>query len=319
MLLSIIIPCYNSAKFISSTLDMLIAQGLDDCEIIVVNDGSTDATSEIVHSYSQKNERIKIIDKINEGVSVARNTGMEHSTGKYIIFLDSDDTLEVGTLDFYRRILKLNPNREFFAFGYYTKYKNKVKKNYAIKKYDGKILDSNLLKQSFFLKKLCFHICSCIYESSFLIKNSIQFTPGVRIGEDVEFLLKVLAVADTCVYHARHCFVYQIRDDSVMQGYKTFSETHFNSYVIRRNICLSEKYQIESLKLYSNFWLQNQYVSHLILYLISDFKSYDINDKFIQDSIYLSLPVVHGVWKNTMAIAIVKLFPVRLILRIWGK
>ena len=152
MLLSIIIPCYNSAKFISSTLDMLIAQGLDDCEIIVVNDGSTDATSEIVHSYSQKNKRIKIIDKINEGVSVARNTGMEHSTGKYIIFLDSDDTLEVGTLDFYRRILKLNPNREFFAFGYYTKYKNKVKKNYAIKKYDGKILDSNLLKQSFFLK-----------------------------------------------------------------------------------------------------------------------------------------------------------------------
>lgn len=319
MLLSIIIPCFNSGKYISSTLDMLTHQKLDDCEVIIVNDGSTDNTSEICHGYAEKYANIKVIDKMNEGVSVARNIGMKEATGKYIIFLDSDDTFEVGTLDFYRRILKLNPNREFFAFGYYTKYKNKVKKNYAIKKYDGKILDSNLLKQSFFLKKLCFHICSCIYESSFLIKNSIQFTPGVRIGEDVEFLLKVLAVADTCVYHARHCFVYQIRDDSVMQGYKTFSETHFNSYVIRRNICLSEKYQIESLKLYSNFWLQNQYVSHLILYLISDFKSYDINDKFIQDSIYLSLPVVHGVWKNTMAIAIVKLFPVRLILRIWGK
>ena len=65
---SIIIPCYNSDKFIASTLDMLLSQGLDNCEVIVVNDGSKDKTSEIVHQYSLQSSCIKIIDKENEGV-----------------------------------------------------------------------------------------------------------------------------------------------------------------------------------------------------------------------------------------------------------
>lgn len=304
MLLSIIIPCYNSARFISKTLDMLIAQGLDDCEIIVVNDGSTDATSEIVYSYSKKNERIKIIDKINEGVSVARNTGMEHSTGKYIIFLDSDDIFELGTLDFYRKVLGVYPNKDFFAFGYYTKYKNKIKKDYAVKQYDEKILDSNLLKQIFFKKKLCFNICSCIYESSFLIKHSIQFTPGVRIGEDVEFLLKVLAVADSCVYHARHCFVYQIRDDSVMQGYKKYSLDYFNSFIKIYN----STQLIDCDELKKNYFIVFNYMSNLYHYLKSGIRSDEIDRLFTSYKYVLSFSIPFSILKFLKMILKIFLF-----------
>lgn len=304
MLLSIIIPCYNSARFISKTLDMLIAQGLDDCEIIVVNDGSTDATYEIVYSYSKKNERIKIIDKINEGVSVARNTGMEHSTGKYIIFLDSDDIFELGTLDFYRKVLGVYPNKDFFAFGYYTKYKNKIKKDYAVKQYDEKILDSNLLKQSFFLKKICFNICSCIYLSSFLIKHSIQFTPGVRIGEDVEFLLKVLAVADSCVYHARHCFVYQIRDDSVMQGYKKYSLDYFNSFIKIYN----STQLIDCDELKKNYFIVFNYMSNLYHYLKSGIRSDEIDRLFTSYKYVLSFSIPFSILKFLKMILKIFLF-----------
>lgn len=283
---------------------MLIAQGLDDCEIIVVNDGSTDATSEIVYSYSKKNERIKIIDKINEGVSVARNTGMEHSTGKYIIFLDSDDIFELGTLDFYRKVLGVYPNKDFFAFGYYTKYKNKIKKDYAVKQYDEKILDSNLLKQSFFLKKICFHICSCIYESSFLIKHSIQFTPGVRIGEDVEFLLKVLAVADSCVYHARHCFVYQIRDDSVMQGYKKYSLDYFNSFIKIYN----STQLIDCDELKKNYFIVFNYMSNLYHYLKSGIRSDEIDRLFTSYKYVLSFSIPFSILKFLKMILKIFLF-----------
>lgn len=130
---SIVIPCYNSAKFLGATLDMLISQGLHDCEVIVVNDGSGDDTSCIAHQYAKKRREIKVIDKENEGVSVARNIGMSTASGKYIYFLDSDDSLASGTLDFFRKTLEENDGKEFFAFGYYTSRNGKFLKNYSFK------------------------------------------------------------------------------------------------------------------------------------------------------------------------------------------
>ena len=93
--LSIIIPCYNSEKFISSTLDMLIEQGLEGCEVIIINDGSKDNTSMIIHSYENRIQNCIIIDKENEGVSIARNIGIQKAQGKFIYFLDSDDSLTI--------------------------------------------------------------------------------------------------------------------------------------------------------------------------------------------------------------------------------
>ena len=118
MLLSIIIPCYNSARFITATLDMLVEQGLQDCEIIVVNDGSTDSTAELVERYTHTYPNITLINKCNEGVSVARNTGINVANGEYIYFLDSDDTLSPGTLTFFKETIVANLDTEMFAFGY---------------------------------------------------------------------------------------------------------------------------------------------------------------------------------------------------------
>ena len=147
MLLSIIIPCFNSGKYISSTLDMLTHQKLDDCEVIIVNDGSTDNTSEICQGYTEKYANIKIIDKENEGVSVARNIGIEKSNGKYVYFLDSDDTLEPQTLEFYRQVLNSNQDAVFFAFGYYSKYNGKLLNDYSYKAYDNQKIEQIMLKQ----------------------------------------------------------------------------------------------------------------------------------------------------------------------------
>ena len=91
ILVSIIVPVYNTEKYLKKCLDSLVNQTYKDFEIIVVNDGSTDKSSNIISKYQKKYKNIILIDKENEGLSMARNRGVQKSSGKYIIFVDSDD------------------------------------------------------------------------------------------------------------------------------------------------------------------------------------------------------------------------------------
>ena len=93
-LLSIIVPAFNIENYISRCLENLINQNYKNIEIIVVNDGSKDKTGEIIDGYAQKDSRIKAIHKKNEGVSIARNTGIDIAKGDYIGFVDGDDTVD---------------------------------------------------------------------------------------------------------------------------------------------------------------------------------------------------------------------------------
>ncbi len=319
ILLSIIIPAYNVERFISRTLEMLISQNLDGCEVIVVNDGSKDNTLEIAKNIAQKDSRIKVVSQENKGVSVARNVGMEHASGKYIYFMDSDDTLTGGTLDFWRELLHENSNLKMYGFGYKSVSENGKEKKYIYKKFDKKTIENPLLKQIFLTKKICFNIFSCIYESSFLCENNLHFTLGLKIGEDVEFILKALDKTNSLYYDARECFVYLIRDDSAMQGYKTYSMTQYHSFEIRRDICLNKFYQQENLKKYSNFWIQNQLLSNIFYYIRSNIRDKKITEKLIVDCDLLKLKAKSGALKNGFAIKIAKLIPLKTILKLLKK
>ena len=90
-MISIIIPIYNVEKYLEKCLDSILNQTYKNLEIILIDDGSTDNSPNICNSYCEKDKRIKIIHKNNEGVSSARNKGIELSKGKYIVFIDSDD------------------------------------------------------------------------------------------------------------------------------------------------------------------------------------------------------------------------------------
>lgn len=91
--ISIVIPCYNAEKYIRETLDCLQKQTIEDWECVIVNDGSTDNSLEILKEYSAKDPRYKYIDKENGGPSIARNTAIAASSGKYILPLDADDLI----------------------------------------------------------------------------------------------------------------------------------------------------------------------------------------------------------------------------------
>lgn len=100
-LISVIIPVYGVEKYIRQCLDSVINQSYDNLEIIVVNDGTRDRSAEIAREYAQNDNRIRVYDYENGGLSVARNRGLEHAKGDYISFIDSDDWLE---LDFYKKL-----------------------------------------------------------------------------------------------------------------------------------------------------------------------------------------------------------------------
>jgi glycosyltransferase involved in cell wall biosynthesis len=97
--ISVIIPVYNTEKYLPQCLDSVINQGLKDIEIICVDDGSKDNSGKILDEYALKDKRCKVVHKQNEGAGAARNTGLEYATGEFVLFFDSDDYILDGALE----------------------------------------------------------------------------------------------------------------------------------------------------------------------------------------------------------------------------
>lgn len=95
-LISVIIPVYNTGKYLQDAIDSILQQDVNDMEIICVNDGSTDDSQSVLERYAANDSRVKVYSQVNQGQSVARNTAMQYASGKYIYFMDSDDVLKPG-------------------------------------------------------------------------------------------------------------------------------------------------------------------------------------------------------------------------------
>ena len=99
--ISIIIPIYDVESYLRKCLDSIIEQSFPYFELLLINDGSTDASAQICQEYVEKDDRIRYFEKENGGVSSARNFGIKHSRGEYITFIDSDDWVEPNYLEIF--------------------------------------------------------------------------------------------------------------------------------------------------------------------------------------------------------------------------
>lgn len=119
-LVSIICPLYNKERYIAETIDSVIEQTYSNWELLIIDDGSTDSSSDIVNKYSEKDNRIKFYKrtdfKQNKGASVCRNIGIEESQGYFILFLDADDLLKPNCLADRLSYVKKNQNYDFYVF-----------------------------------------------------------------------------------------------------------------------------------------------------------------------------------------------------------
>lgn len=177
---SVIIPVYNSEKYISKCLDSVLNQTYQNVEIIVINDGSKDNSIKILKEYEKKYENIILIDKKNEGVSKTRNLGINKATGDYIMFIDNDDFIDEDYIETYMK------NSDYdIVIGSYKRIDNN---NKLLFKY-------NLNENSRWTKYVVLAPWAKLYKKDFIIKNKIEFI-DFKIGEDVYFNLLCYSKTD---------------------------------------------------------------------------------------------------------------------------
>lgn len=126
--ITVIIPVYNVENYLKKCLDTIINQTYKNLEIIIIDDGSTDKSSEIVDEYAVKDSRIKVFHQNNLGVSVARNKGLDNANGDYILFVDPDDWIELNTCEILLNEI-LHKKVDLLIFNFYREFKNNTKKN----------------------------------------------------------------------------------------------------------------------------------------------------------------------------------------------
>ena len=146
--ISIIVPVYNSEKYLKETIDSILNQTFENFELILINDGSTDHSGEICDEIAQKDKRIKVIHKKNEGICKTRNKGIEVAKGEYIMFADNDDIIEENMLQECYEMIKKH-DADMLKFGRKTLYLNdeNILKT-DVKNYEFQILDGNKIKNN---------------------------------------------------------------------------------------------------------------------------------------------------------------------------
>ena len=209
-LLSIIIPAFNIEQYISRCLDSIINQSYKNIEIIVVNDGSTDNTGDIIDSYVKKDNRVKVIHKKNEGVSIARNTAIHLAKGDYIGFVDGDDTIDN---DMFETLVKnaINYNADISHCGYKMIFPSRIDYYYDTgdiiiqDNYEGirDLLNANIVEPGLWNK---------IYRSNLF--DGISLNPFIKNNEDLLVNFYLFKKSTKSVFYDKCMYNYMIRSES---------------------------------------------------------------------------------------------------------
>lgn len=239
--LSVIMPVYNSEKYLEKTISSVLEQSLKELELICIDDGSDDGSLQILQQYAEKDNRVKIIRQPNRGQGTARNKGIEAAAGSYLTFIDSDDFIEP---EMYERLLNsaclYNADISLCHITKYDEQTKTQKKFRMLKKCsltDGLpvwqdmqpaegILSPEEIRQTVLVSP--HYSCNKIYRTSFIKEKQIKFAPG-KLYEDVMFGLRALLEATTVSYVNIFSYCYLIRKQSSV---RTFSDRHFYIYTV---------------------------------------------------------------------------------------
>lgn len=334
MKLSIIIPAYNTEEYIGQCIESVLNIKEIENEIIIINDGSTDKTFEIVKKYESKNSNIKLINQDNQGASVARNRGIKESTGDYIYFLDSDDWIETGSFE---KIVKgiendYNNNEEIDVlvgkekgFSEFTKIETldeRIPKELVGKVISGKEFMEKSIKGRFWNVRLPIYL----YKSSLLIENNIIFPIGRKSNEDEVFSINIfyhtkrLKIVDEIFgnYRARNGSIMSVLNvrhvEDIFENAKELIETYKNEqdlntknmifYMIKRYYKSSMKKAIQCNKkdIFNNIY--EQFKLDCVQYLFkTKFKKYENIELYI---IYYTKNLIFSMEKNFKKIRNIK-------------
>lgn len=285
-LISIILPVYNSEKYLKRCIDSIVNQTYQNLEIIIINDGSTDDSLSIIKEFIKQDKRIILIDKKNEGVSKARNIGIEKANGEYITFIDSDDWLEDNAIEILYN--ELEKNKVDVIRGNYYRNTTELKNDFSGNLYrmENQIYSSKDIKEfvidHFLLSKEShLNLVMLLLIKKEIIKN-IRFDESLYFMEDVIFHLEVFLNSEKIYLISKPIYHYYLNDESATKSYKKYTKNIFG--VINANKKISNIIDKFDVNLHNRIKKMNavhlQVISNYCYFAIK--KNVDVKETIIE-------------------------------------
>ena len=235
--ITVIMPVYNVEKYLAEAIETTINQTYKNLEILIIDDGSTDSSGKICDEYAKKDERIRVIHQENKGLSGARNTGLENATGKYLMFIDSDDLFELDACEImYNAIEEKNAD---YVIGNYinidddgTRWEKPV---FSFEKYTEFKLSIKDYEKSFYIMNSA--VWNKIFRKSFIDSLGLKFVERLP-AEDAMFTTYAFIKSSNVWYVPKIVYQYRQRvadSISVSCTHKYFEGINKAYYIIYKN------------------------------------------------------------------------------------
>ena len=211
-LISIIVPTYNVEKYIRTCIESILAQTYRNVEVIIVNDGSKDQSLAVISDLICSHHNVKVINQKNQGLSVARNTGIDVATGKYITFVDADDKIKP---DFVSSLYQIaDRTGADIVRGSFRDFNGNIPKDW-VPDFNVPTNCGTIVLDKFLSSNISFVVWSSIYRLDFINSNHIRFTPGILL-EDGDFTTRAYMLAKLVATSPESNYAYRIRQGSIL-------------------------------------------------------------------------------------------------------
>lgn len=219
-LVTVVIPAYNVAPFLERCLDSCLGQSLREVEIVVVNDGSTDRTRELLEEYTQRDERVHAVHTENRGVVAARSRGVAEARGLYLCFVDGDDCLPAGALSaLYKEAVRTGAD---LISGSFIRIYPDGERHERLLSGRGKIAKPDFVTA--LLQTSSFYLWGRLYRKDCFEATLWDLPSPMILGEDMAILSRLVDRAETVAVIAAPVYVYYYRPESASAGKETRSK-----------------------------------------------------------------------------------------------
>ena len=219
-LFSIIVPVYKVEKYLAECLDSILGQTFADFEVICVNDCSPDGSAKILADYAARDNRVKVLaHEVNQGLSAARNTGVDHAVGEYIYYVDSDDAIEKNTLEILAKNIATT-RADIIVFGIKDMISSPHDPWFDKVSTTRKAWYNPFVPYALFYEQGAYpFVWRNIYRRHMLVKNKLAFPHDLRYGEDVVYQMMVFPHAHRIQFIPDKLYLYRrLRKDSLTRN-----------------------------------------------------------------------------------------------------
>ncbi len=239
-IVSIVLPIYNAEKYIDKTIQAVEKQTVEGWELLIIDDGSTDSSMQLVTKYTIRNSRIRIFSQPNSGPSSARNLGIKNATGKYITFIDADDRIEPFYLKSLLKDAEKDPQIQLVCAGYYEQ---SIYNKEGLPLHDfEKFKPRQIISQNDFIDNLLNGVTGVLWAKLFVTeiirKNNISLPLKLKLSEDLVFVATYVNCISKISISYDYIYFYNRLDETGLS--RSYDESYFDNFILFNELICKE-------------------------------------------------------------------------------